>query len=112
MKKNDKKTFAEATAACQQLGGFLAEPRSAAMTTAVKTFNFTSDFTWIGIQVISVYGWLTDNEPLTYNDWFSDQPNNSSDKCVGMGNAREDRQWFDRPCDILYEYICQTDEGE
>ena len=108
--RNVDKTFAEATASCQELGGFLAEPRSAAMTTAVKTLNFTSDYTWIGIKDISGYRWLTDNSTLSYNDWASGQPNSANEKCVGISES--DYQWYDRPCDLEYEYICQTDERE
>ena len=112
-KRNEEKTFAEATASCQQLGGFLAELRSEAMTTAVKTLSFETQFLWMGLKDNAKnrnFLWQTNYAALSYNDWYSDQPNNHNDKCVGINKFN--LQWYDRPCDLAYEYICQTSLGK
>ena len=103
------KTFEEATEACQQMGGFLAEPRSEEVSTALKTLNFTSIWTWIGLRDITeddTYVWLTDNATLSYTDWYPQEPNSRHERCVGI--SKSNLQWLDLGCHWTNEYICQA----
>merc|ERR1719239_1264503 len=91
MMGSGKKTFKKATEACQQIGGFLAEPRSEEITTALKSLTFTGTHLWIGLHDIDenrTFGWQTDSEPLPYTNWATNQPDNENGNqhCVTILN--------------------------
>ena len=74
-----KKTFVEATVDCQQLGGFLVEPRSDEISFAMKFNDFRPNPFFIGLKDNANNGdflWQTDNSALSYVDWEEGQPNN------------------------------------
>ena len=112
-----EKTFEDATAACQELGGFLVEPRSEEISTAVKTFNISSKHIWIGLRDNAKnrnFLWQTDNAALSYNDWdpYNSQPNNrgGNQNCVAL--IRNNYRWHDIGCDLRRGYLCQAHRGE
>ena len=115
VKGTGEKTFEEATRSCQQLGGFLAEPRTQEINTAVQTFNFQSRFLWIGLTDLAedeTFLWQSNNAGLSYTDWAPNQPNNHQYKqhCVGVRkkNNNNNKQWNDRKCAEKNEYLCQS----
>ena len=116
-KNNEEKTFTEATSACQQLGGYLVEPRSGNISTAVRAFDFQSDHMWIGLRDTAqnqyVYLWQTDNAALSYTDWDShgSQPNNAggNQHCAALNF---NHRWDDIACELKHEYLCQVHQGE
>ena len=104
----------EASASCQQMGGFLAEPRSEEMSTALKKIISESAKFWIGIKDSAKNGiflWQTNNAALSYKDWDVNQPNNNDGQqlCVKMN---ENHKWDDRECTTPLEYICQAQKRE
>ena len=114
MMGSGKKTFKKATEACQQIGGFLAEPRSEEITTALKSLTFTGTNLWIGLHDIDenrTFGWQTDSEPLSYTNWATNQPDNENGNqhCVAISKYHE---WDDRYCEYKRDYICQAHKRE
>ena len=112
--ENEEKTFEEANSACQDKGGFLVEPRSAELTTALATFTWGELAVWSGLRRFnktSQFTWSTDNEPLTYTNWDSGQPNNygGNQKCLSI---KQNYRWDDAPCTNVYNYICQANKRE
>ena len=108
-----KKTFNKATAACKQLGGFLVEPRSEEMSTAVKS-NFNFKDIWIGLLDVTrdrTFVWQSDSEALSYSNWDEDQPNNSKGKesCVVLG---KNGRWNDIKCESKFEFLCQAHKSK
>ena len=110
MMGTNQKNFNDARSSCEQLGGFLAEPRSAEVSTAVKTFTFQTEYLWLGLyNMEGTFLWKTDNAELSYTDWEEGRPNDYGgvQDCVGLNrNAK----WDDRACDQLYDYLCQANK--
>jgi len=110
MMGSSKKTFKKATASCQEMGGFLMEPRSKEITTAMKTFKFTGSI-WIGLNDVdknSIFTWQMNRETLSsYTNWASKQPDNAkgNEYCVAVTKYGT---WDDRYCDYKRAYICQA----
>ena len=113
-----RKTHDEATASCQNLGGFLAEPRTEEINTAVKSFNYTSYY-WIGIiqAARETYCWQTDNAALGYTDWKIRQPQHHDTirQCgvidrVTAGNSH--KKWKLMDCPFKFAYLCQSKKSE
>ena len=110
-----EKMFEDATEACQQLGGFLAEPRSAELTTAMKSFDF-KDFLWIGLKANSdrKFHWLSDNAMLSYTNWGLHQPNDyhKGQHCVLFtvitGLLTKKYKWNDSWCQMHRPFVCQA----
>ena len=114
-----KKTHEEATAYCQKLGGFLAEPRTKEINTAVESFNYSSYY-WIGIiyhAERASYCWQTDRAALDYTDWFINEPHQDSiTQCgvitrVAAGN-NQNKTWKVMDCNYQYAYLCQSNKSE
>ena len=111
-----EKTFDDATKSCQELGGFLAEPRSEELSKAVKYFHQNQNF-FIGLKDSGqkdndgnrIFVWQTDNATLSWTDWDVNQPNNGQQLCVKM---IENHRWDDRECTTPLEYICQAHKRE
>ena len=110
----ENKTFDDATNACKELGGFLAEPRSEEINTAVKYFDFKYKQFWIGLRdnlKDRNFHWQTDQSALSYTDWGKNQPNNhgGSQYCVMIDKKYT---WNDRACSAKFEYLCQANKRE
>ena len=108
----EKKTFNEATASCQQLGAFLAEPRSQEISNGLKKLKLGKKF-WIGLRDIAkdrTFVWQTDNATLSYTDWGRGQPNNwrpsGRQHCVVLNHGDKWR-WDDQWCEDRHQYLCQ-----
>ena len=92
------------------MGGFLAEPRSEKVSTAVRAFNFQSNHLWIGLRDNAKnrnFLWQTNNAVLSYTYWDVGQPNDyhGNQHCVGINyNYR----WDDIKCDLKREYLCEA----
>ena len=120
-----KKSHEEATASCQNLGGFLAEPRSEAINTAVKSFNFSSDY-WIGIIYHAArkchdprkcYCWQTDKAALEYTNWDTFQPthHDTIPQCGMITRVKKNKhlkKWKLMDCPLKYAYLCQSKKSE
>ena len=98
------------------MGGFLAEPRSEAMTIAMKQIEFEHNHPWIGLKDIAKtrnFLWPTDNAALSYKNWGKRQPNNwqGNQHCVALN---PNKTWDDIDCDLKHEYLRQAnnDTGE
>ena len=108
-----KDNFKKASDKCQQWGGFLVEPKSEEMSTAVKSFNFKSKHLWIGLKGNTkdrTFLWQTNKAALSYTDWADGQPNNLKGKesCVALNS---DYRWDDIKCELKLEYLCQAHKG-
>ena len=115
VKGTGEKTFNDATLSCQKLGGFLAEPRSAEVSDAVKTFTFQSEYMWLGLHDQDMEGdflWQTDGAELSYTDWHVNQPNDYGGRqdCVGLYKTAQ--AWGDAECSLTYEYLCQAEKSK
>ena len=113
-----EKTFDDATKSCQELGGFLAEPRSEELSKAVKYFHQNQNF-FIGLKYNGqkdsdgnrIFLWQTDNAALSWKDWDVNQPNNRNGKqyCVGLNRKY---RWDDLSCELKRGYLCQARTGK
>ena len=117
----EKKTFEEATAACQQLGGFLAEPRSEEISNAIKSFAPKHNYFFIGLKDIAnnnnnnrTFLWQTDNAALSYEDWENGQPNNHGGQqhCVKINIVANNYGWDDVECTEERHYLCQANKSK
>ena len=84
---NDGKTWAQARAYAQSLGGDLAMIKSADMQNFIynNVIKQASNAMWIGINDAAKEGtWVyNDGTPLTYTNWNNGEPNNSGDEDYG-----------------------------
>ena len=106
---NVKKTFKKATESCQEMNGFLVEPRSEEITTAVKSFKLKG-LIWIGLNDIGknrIFTWQTNRETLSYTNWASKQPDNDkgNQHCVAVTKYGT---WDDRDCEYNSERSSKT----
>ena len=113
-KGTKKKTFAEATVDCQQLGGFLVEPRSEEISDVITSFDFRPKPFFIGLKNANngIFLWQTDGAALSYEDWEDGQPDNGDGDqqyCVQMNN--NDR-WNVCRCTEELDYLCQATKGK
>ena len=112
--------YTDAQLNCQNkfgiLVGKLFEPRLAntnqlLSAAAAKFASSTSDDFWIGINDLSSQGqyvYASDGKSVGSGMWYSDQPNSSSEQCVGYYNVPSyGGEWFDQPCDFLSFSICE-----
>ena len=109
------KTFTQATAACQQMGGFLVEPRTEEISKAMRAFNFHVNL-WIGLRDNAKnrnFLWQTNNASLSYTNWDPKgrQPNNlgGNQHCVAI---TQNYKWDDIDCGLEQEFVCQPNRGE
>ena len=114
-KGTEEKTFVEATKACRQLGGFLAEPRSEEISDAISLFNFQRKPFFIGLHAANngTFYWLIDQGPLSYEDWEGPTPSfvlePDTGRCVQI--TTNDR-WDDCRCTDKLHYLCQANKGK
>ena len=109
MKRTEEKTFTDATAACEEMGAYLVEPRTVELSNLVKSFTFSTRF-YIGLTDVTEDGtfvWQSDGELVSYTDWLVDQPNGGiNQNCVML--KRYPGGWNDASCDLLRPYVCQA----
>ena len=117
VKGNERKNYEDANTACQEMGGFVVEPRTAELSAALSTFTFETDILWIGLTKptsTSQFVWSTDNKPLTSNSWSNwNQPTlggNVNLHCVGT--MKNNNKWDDVHCRWLMEFVCQANKRE
>ena len=115
--EKEAKNFEDANSACTDKGGFLVEPRSAELTTALATFTWGELAVWSGLRRFnktSQFTWSTDNEPLTYTNWEGGQPSQS---VIFKGPANcmtilRRHKWINKDCTWTFHYICQANKRE
>ena len=109
---NGTKTFEEAKTACQQMegNGYLAEPRTQQISTAMEQLNFESTHLWIGLKTMN--NWQSDNAGLTYTDWSEGQPKNNGENQDCVAIEKTTYKWADINCDEMHNYVCQAKISE
>merc|ERR1712180_163237 len=96
-----QKKFEDAQEDCETLGGFLAEPRSAAINDYLKSFNLMA---WIGTtdnETEGTWVWETDGANVSWTGWAPNKPTNLNGKqhCAMLDPA-VNYDWNDRSCGI------------
>lgn len=109
-------TWAEASLACQALGGTLAVPTSAeeaGLVAALPTTPETLPDVWLGASDQAdegVWRWVT-AEAMVFTNWRLGEPNNGGDSGVPehcmIVEADNGGTWDDRPCGVSYPYLCE-----
>ncbi|PKK19100.1 mannose receptor, C type 2 [Columba livia] len=64
---------------------------------------------WIGLNDLDINGgWQwSDNSPLKYLNWESDQPDNPSEENCGVIRTESSGGWQNRDCGIALPYVCK-----
>ena len=96
--------------ACQQLGGFLAEPRSDYISNVITFFDFQEPF-FIGLREKDGDGdfrWQTDWSTLSYTDWDVGQPDRPEHWPKDCVTINKNDRWDDKNCYVKREYLCQA----
>ncbi|NWY06036.1 MRC2 protein, partial [Nothoprocta ornata] len=64
---------------------------------------------WIGLNDLDINGgWQwSDNSPLKYLNWESDQPDNPSEENCGVIRTESAGGWQNRDCGIALPYVCK-----
>ena len=124
-----RKTYEEALVYCENEGGKLAEPKSAAANNDIATLasNSISDSfigVWIGSDDKSQEGYFryaSDDTSITYTDWDTTQPDNG---IWYNGNLEEDCvmlikwsgvnrfKWSDALCSKKSSFVCERIKGK
>ncbi|KAL9966881.1 hypothetical protein ACROYT_G025018 [Oculina patagonica] len=104
-----------AKAKCEQEGAMLAvfhsRDENDFMPTNVAPESFIA---WIGLSDLEtehIFKWL-DGSKLTFEQWFSGQPNGIGQRCVELGNGLHrghlwTNQWNDQWCSDPFPFICK-----
>jgi len=106
-----KKNFTDAQEDCKSLGGYLAEPRSASINNFLKTLTFDRRL-WIGLSDEEIEGtwvWQSDNAVVTWEDWYSGHPSNSTIPNCAIYDSGNDG-WMNKICSHFFEYACQVEK--
>lgn len=69
---------------------------------------------WIGLSDLETkytFKWL-DGSELTFERWFSEQPNGGGQRCVELGSGLQRgllwmNQWNDQFCSLSFPFICK-----
>ncbi|HUH04662.1 MAG TPA: C-type lectin domain-containing protein [Kofleriaceae bacterium] len=113
-------TWIDAAAACIALGNgtHLADITTTTEDALLIQLAGTAD-AWLGARDLSEGLWLwTDGSTVAYTNWGTNEPNNGNgsyeEDCMIMrkvGTSSDPNYnvgtWDDRPCDRLYNYICE-----
>ena len=104
---NDPAMWTDAQATCVANGGYLAVINSAAENTLIANFLSTQS-AYIGLSDHTNEGTFTwvDGSPLTYTNWYTDQPNNynGAQHYVEM---LSNGQWNDQYAKVALEYVME-----
>ena len=107
---NDPKTWHEAKAACEALGGHLATSTSAEKNTFLTTL--TTNLLWLGgtdEETEGVWKWIT-GETWDYTNWGGNEPDNgTSENYLAFNFYTVSKKWSNAPSTGPYGYICEWD---
>ena len=113
--ESTKKTFAEATKFCNNLGQKLFEPKSLEVNNEVNKLAKAQGVTWafwIGINdQINQGNFVYDssNVPLVYENWNPGEPNGESrEDCAVLGI--DGGKWYDVSCStwMKLSFVCES----
>ncbi len=118
----DEADFAGAQAACVRLGAHLVSIGSATENELVNSFVRSSKFigAFEDVELMSEdsaeYEWTT-GEAFSYENWSSEQPDHSAERCTQYANHSRcyehcafmlgDGTWADQRCDLKDGYVCE-----
>ena len=109
-----EKSFSDATAACEDMGAFLVEPRTEEINDAAKSFTFDVAIR-IGLTDIEDEGqfvWRSDASHVTWTDWGDERPRNDDPKHDCVVIQRDIKAWNDISCEGKRKYLCQAYLGK
>ncbi|CAG2215604.1 COLEC12 [Mytilus edulis] len=106
---NIRKTWNEAKTDCQRKGGFLVKIEDVAENWFFKSL-VSGGSVWIGAHDStreSRFIWVSDNTPVTFTDWSTNQPDNwrNGEDCVHFHSSTN--KWNDAGCLHKMGYICE-----
>ncbi|RUS91679.1 hypothetical protein EGW08_000505, partial [Elysia chlorotica] len=121
---DDKKSWADARAACQADGGDLVKILDDSMNQFIwgQVSSDRNQPYWIGLHDRigeDDFQWLDDTAKVTYFNWGQGQPNNirrvgslDGQDCVEIGSSFAPAgQWNDNACSDTAKYICEKSLG-
>ena len=102
--------YGDAKRKCQEMGAYLAEPRTANLNTFTAAV-VPDRHAWIGLTDLQTEGrflWESDSGRVNFTHWSKYSPNNRDGKehCVEIDLNGE---WNDKYCNSPLSYICQID---
>ncbi|MBI5527519.1 MAG: C-type lectin domain-containing protein [Deltaproteobacteria bacterium] len=106
------KTWAEAKAACENLGTGVHLATIANATEQARVGSLlSSSLVWLGgsdTAVEGTFAWV-DGTPWSYTNWYPGEPNDSggNEDCVQMYVALYQNKWNDGNCAGLFPYVCE-----
>ena len=104
------KTWTDAKAYCEELGGHLATSTSAEKNDFLRNLSGTAT-TWLGGTDENSEGnweWVT-GEEWDYTNWYSGQPDNSGDNQHYAALKSNAKTWSDNANTSKYGFICEWD---
>ncbi|XP_029783396.1 C-type mannose receptor 2 isoform X1 [Suricata suricatta] len=103
-------SWREAWASCEQQGADLLSITEIHEQTYINgLLTGYSSTLWIGLNDLDTSGgWQwSDNSPLKYLNWESDQPDNPSEENCGVIRTESSGGWQNRDCSIALPYVCK-----
>ncbi|XP_068932327.1 C-type mannose receptor 2 isoform X1 [Petaurus breviceps papuanus] len=103
-------SWREAWASCEQQGADLLSITEIHEQTYINgLLTGYSSTLWIGLNDLDTNGgWQwSDNSPLKYLNWESDQPDNPSEENCGVIRTESSGGWQNRDCNIALPYVCK-----
>ncbi|XP_077575409.1 type-2 ice-structuring protein-like [Stigmatopora nigra] len=104
---NNAKSWVQAEAACQALGGNLASIRSDEENTYVKSLA-NNAAAWVGgtdCQTAGAWFWM-DGTQMLHTYWCPLKPDNQLAECCLQINTGVNKCWDDVPCSHTLPYVC------
>uniref|UniRef100_A0A8C0IKA8 C-type mannose receptor 2 n=1 Tax=Chelonoidis abingdonii TaxID=106734 RepID=A0A8C0IKA8_CHEAB len=103
-------SWREAWSSCKQQGANLLSITEIHEQTYINgLLTGYSSTLWIGLNDLDMNGgWQwSDNSPLKYLNWESDQPDNPSEENCGVIRTESSGGWQNRDCSIALPYVCK-----
>uniref|UniRef100_K7FQV1 C-type mannose receptor 2 n=1 Tax=Pelodiscus sinensis TaxID=13735 RepID=K7FQV1_PELSI len=103
-------SWREAWSSCEQQGANLLSITEIHEQTYINgLLTGYSSTLWIGLNDLDMNGgWQwSDNSPLKYLNWESDQPDNPSEENCGVIRTESSGGWQNRDCSIALPYVCK-----
>ncbi|XP_061621387.1 type-2 ice-structuring protein-like [Phyllopteryx taeniolatus] len=100
------KTWVQAEARCQQIGGNLASVASDDEYAFIQTL--TQNPTWLGgsdCQTAGAWFWM-DGQQMKWRFWCPLKPDNLLPQCCMQMNVGGDKCWDDVPCSSTLPFVC------